>query len=112
MNPNSAYSLVTIIVGTDYTPSAQTITHKDGNTGAPTTVTVNNGLNSPVYAMFCTVTNTGNTQVQLLGDAAPTTFPAGSFKQGVIYYMYLKKLVADGGGSFVGFQYNAYPLAL
>lgn len=112
MNPNSAYSLVPITVGTDYTPTAQTTTHLDGNTGAVTTAIVGNGLSSPVYAMFCTVSNTGNTQVQLLGDLAPVTFPAGSFKQGVIYYMYLKTLVADGGGSFIGFKYNAYPIVL
>jgi hypothetical protein len=114
MNPNSAYSLVPIVVGTDYTPTEQFTTHDDPNLGptSPPGPTVSNGLNSPVYALFCTVSNTGSVQIQLLGDAAPITFPAGSFKQGVIYYMYLKTLVADGSGSFIGFRYNAYPFTL
>jgi len=112
MNPNSAYSLVPIVVGTDYSPTAQTTAHTDPNTGASSSVIVDNGLNSPVYAMFCTVGNQAPVDIQLLGDVSPVTFPSGSFKQGVIYYMYLKKLVADGGGSFIGFKYNSYPMTL
>lgn len=114
MNPNSAYSQVAIVVGTDYTPTAQFTNHVDPNVGvtSPPGPQVANGLNSPVFALFCTVTSTGNTQIQLLGDNAPVTYPAGSFKQGVVYYMYLKKLVADGGASFVGFRYQQYPFVL
>lgn len=114
MNPNSAYSQVAIVVGTDYSPVTQYTTHVDPNVGptSPPGPTVANGLNSPVFALFCTVTSTSATQVQLLGDAAAVTYPSGSFKQGVVYYMYLKKLVADGGASFIGFRYNSYPMAL
>jgi len=114
MNPNSAYSQIAIAVGTDYTPTQQTTTHVDPNLGptSPPGPTVAAGLNSPVFALFCTVTSTGTTQVQLLGDAAAVSYPAGSFKQGVVYYMYLKKLVADGGASFIGFRYQQYPFVL
>lgn len=114
MNPNSAYSMVPIVVGTDYTSVEQFTPHVDPNLGvtSPPGPTVSNGLNPPVYALFCTVTSTGNTQLQLLGDAAPVTFPAGSFKQGVVYYMYLKTLVVAGGVEFIGFRYNQYPFTL
>jgi hypothetical protein len=111
MNPNSAFSMLPIVVGTDYTPTAQTTVHLDPNTGAPGP-SVDNGLNSPVYAILCTVSNTGSTSMQLLGDAAVTVFPAGTFKQGVVYHMYLKKITVDGGGSFVGFRYASYPQVL
>ena len=114
MNPNSAYSLVPIVVGSDYTPTEQFTTHNDPNLGptSPPGPTVSNGLNSPVYALFCTTTTTGPTDIQLLGDATPITFPTGSFKQGVVYYLYLKKLVAAGGGTFIGLRYNSYPFTL
>jgi len=114
MTPNSAYSLIPIVVGTDYSPVQQYTTHVDPNVGptSPPGPTVENGLNSPVYALFCTTTTTGTTQIQLLGDAAPISFPAGSFKQGVVYYMYLKKIVADGGGTFVGYKYTTHPFVL
>ncbi len=114
MNPNSGYSQVAIVVGTDYTPTEQFTNHVDPNVGvtSPPGPSVSAGLNSPVYALFCTVTTTGPCQVQLLGDSAPVTYPTGSFKQGVVYYMYLAKLVADGGGSFIGFRYQQYPFIL
>jgi hypothetical protein len=113
MHPNSAYSLIPIAVGTNYTPVEQFITYQNPN-GQPVVSPcvepqVSNGLTPPVFALFCTATNTGTTQVQLLGDSAPTSFPAGSFKQGVVYYMYLAILVADGGGSFIGYKYAQYP---
>lgn len=114
MQPNSAYSQVAIVVNTDYTPTQQYTTHVDPNIGptSPAGPTVQNGFNSPVYGLFCTVTNTSTVQIQCLGDASPVSYPAGAFKQGVVYYMYLKKLVADGGGAFIGFRYTTYPLAL
>jgi hypothetical protein len=114
MQPNSAYKLIPIVVGTDYTPTQQYTTHDDPNTGptSPPGPTVANGLNSPIYAMFCTATNSGTTKVRLLGDTADISFPSGSFKQGVVYYVYLKKLVDDGGGSFIGYLYQQYPFIL
>ncbi len=114
MNPNSAYSLVPIVEGTDYTPTAQTTTHDDPNLGptSPPGPTVANGYNPPIYAIFCTATTIAPAQVELLGDVSPITFPTGAFVKGVVYYMYLKKLVADGGGSFIGMKYNTYPFVL
>ena len=33
-------------------------------------------------------------------------------KQGVIYYIYLKQLVSDGGATFVGLKYTTMPVSL
>lgn len=114
MTPNSAYSSEQIVVGTDYTPTAQTTTHVDPNLGvtSPPGPTVANGLNAPIYALLCTTTNTGGTDIKLLGDSAAVTYPAGSFVKGVVYYMYLKTLVTAGGVTFVGFRYQQYPFIL
>lgn len=114
MNPNSAYSQEAIVVGTDYTPTEQFTTHTDPNIGptSPPGPTVSNGLNSPIYALFCTATNSGTTTIQLLGDSAAVNYPAGAFKQGVVYYLYLKVLVADGGASFIGYRYQQHPFIL
>jgi hypothetical protein len=118
MMPNSAHQLVNIVVGTDYTPVSTTVTV----TGPPTPivpsghVTVPGPLTSPVFALFCTVANTGNTIIRAIGakddGTEDITFPAGSFKQGVVYYIYLKKLVADGGGAFIGYKYSTTPVPL
>lgn len=114
MTPNSAYSMIPIVVGTDYTPTQQFTTHVDPNVGptSPPGPTVSNGLNSPVYALFCTTTTTGPAQIELLGDSSPITIPAGAFVKGVVYYMYLKKLVADGSGTFIGLRYQQHPFIL
>ena len=114
MNPNSAYKSIDIVVGTDYTPTEQFTTHNDPNIGAtsPPGPTVSAGLDSPIYAMLCTASNTGPCEIQLLGDSASIIYPAGTFKQGVVYYMYLKKLVSAGGSAFVGFKYHSYPFVL
>ena len=114
MTPNSAYSMIPIVVGTDYTPTEQFTTHDDPNIGptSPPGPTVSNGLNSPVYALFCTQTTTAPVQIQLLGDSSPITITTGAFKQGVVYYMYLQKLVDDGGGIFIGLKYQQYPFIL
>jgi hypothetical protein len=104
MTPNSAYSLVNIVEGVDYTQ-------------APTTsmvgpVSVQTGLEPPIYALLCTKGGTsGNIEIQLLGMGSPISIPATTFKQGVVYYMYLKKLVDDNSGdvTFVGFRYANSP---
>ena len=107
MQPNSAYSLVPIVKGTDYSPTSATI-NKDG-------YQVNAGLTAPIYALLCVKsTGAGSVQIQALGDTAPITFTADVFKVGVIYPIYIKKLVDDAGGSvgFVGFKYSAHPQSL
>lgn len=105
MTPNSAYELVSIVEGTDYTPQPRT--------KMVGSVTVNDGLQPPIYALLCTKGGTsGNIQLQLLGMNAPISIPSTTFKQGVTYYMYLKKLVDDNSGdvAFVGYKYSAHPL--
>lgn len=118
MTPNSAFLLVPIVVGTDYTPTKGVTTF----VGVPTdntpsgTVTIPGPTGSPVYAMFCTTGNTSDTVVRSLGAAdngsEDVTFPSGSFKQGVIYYIYLKTLVSAGGATFVGLKYTTMPITL
>jgi hypothetical protein len=118
MTPNSAFNLVNIVVGTNYAPvqTAQTIQGQP-STSVPTgIVTIAGPMTGPIFALFCTANSTGNTVVRALGapddGSADITFPSGSFKQGVVYYMYLKNLVADGGAAFVGYQYAALPVVL
>lgn len=107
MNPNSAYELIEIVVGTDYSPT--TIFETVGTANVP------KGLSAPVYALLCTKGGTtGDVQIKTLGMDEPIDIPAATFKQGVVYYMYLKELVDDNGGDvkFVGFKYKSYPMVL
>lgn len=107
MNPNSAYELIEIEVGTDYSPT--TIFETVGTTNVP------KGLSAPVYALLCTKSGTsGNVQIKTLGMDEPIDIPAATFKQGVVYYMYLKELVDDNSGDvkFVGFKYKSHPMVL
>lgn len=112
MNPNSAYSLVEIVPGTDYTPEMQYTNHVDPNLGeqSPAGPQVEAGLNSPVYAIMCITSNTSNVELRLLGDEATITFPSGAFVKGVVYYMYLQIILEPGGGEWIGFKYQAHPL--
>lgn len=117
MNPNSAHELVVITQGTDYTPTEQFVNHNNPNSGptSPPGPLVSNGLNSPVFALLCTSsTGAGNIKLRALGNNSDITIPAAAFKQGVVYYLYLKKLVDDGGGAvtFVGYKYKQYPMVL
>lgn len=118
MTPNSAYKLIDIVAGTDYQPTRSTITFVGTPTdNTPTGIVTIPGLvGSPIYAIFCTTTNSGNTVIRSLGalddGSEDITFPAGSFKQGVIYYIYLKQLVSDGGATFVGLKYTTMPVSL
>ena len=101
MTPNSAYELVEIAEGVDYTPAEI----KDGS------VTV--GIEPPIYALLCTKGGTsGDVEIKLLGNSSAITIPATTFKQGVVYYMYLKELVDDNSADvkFVGFRYNNHPM--
>lgn len=105
MTPNSAYSLVDIVKGVDYTPGPVTET-----IGA---ATIEKGRQPPIYGLLCTKGGTtGNIQLTLLGMDTPITIPSATFKQGVVYYFYLKELVDDDGGdvTFVGMKYNNHPM--
>lgn len=105
MTPNSAYSLIDIVVGVDYTPGP--INETIG------TAIIEKGRQPPIYGLLCTKGGTaGNIELKLLGMTDPISIPAATFKQGVIYYFYLKELVSDNGGDvkFVGVKYNNFPL--
>ena len=106
MNPNSAYDLVDIVVGTDYSPVATTVPFP-----RDPSINVAGPVSSPVYALFCTATNTGTTTIKTMAGNT-INIPAGAFKQGVVYYIYLRILVADGGGTFVGYMYTGLPITL
>jgi len=106
MTPNSAWSMIPIVEGVDYT---QEVTYESVGTAS-----VGTGYTPPIYALLCTTGGTaGNVVLQLLGDPdAGVTMPATTFKQGVIYPMYLRKLIDDNGGNvaFVGLRYRSSPL--
>ena len=113
MSPNSAYKLIPIVDGVDYSPAPQTMPELDPNTGLATGKTVKNGWSAPIYALLCTASN-GNTttiQIQALGDGSPTTFYSKAFVPGVVYYMYVSKVIGTNA-SFIGYQYQSAPLTL
>jgi len=98
MTPNSAYTLVPIQKGTDYTP-----TELPAGKGRMT---------GPIFAVLCTrSTGTGTCKISALGNPVPVEVPSQSFRQGVVYYIYLRQLVDDDGGnlSFLGYQYAQHP---
>lgn len=104
MTPNSAYSLVPIVEGVDYTPGPV-----NEIIGA---ATIEKGRMPPIYGLLCTKGGTsGNISLMLLGMTDPILIPATTFKQGVVYYFYLKELVDDNSGdvTFVGMKYNNSP---
>lgn len=91
MTPNSAYSLVNIEQGKDY------------------------GIvddNSPIFAIHCTQTNTEEVILVPISGDVEIKFPAGSFVQGAIYWIYVKKFITLGGGSFIGYLYQKKPYTL
>ena len=111
MTPNSAYKFVPIVSNTDYTPTAITVENKDPNTGAGTGIFVKNGYTPPIYALLCT-DSTGDATtitIQALGDGSATTVAASSFVPGVVYYIYIRKIVGTAV-KFIGFQYQSTPL--
>lgn len=113
MSPNSAYKLVPITDGVDYSPIPQTIAVLDPNTGVPTGKNAQNGMTPPIYALLCIASN-GNTttiQIQAFGDSTPTTFYTKAFVPGVVYYMYVAKVIGTNA-AFIGYQYQTTPLTL
>ena len=108
--PNSAFSLIQIVVGTNYAPTEQYTTYPgDGSiTPAPK---VAQGMNGPIFALHCVVAPSSTVQITTL-DGNTTSLAATAFVAGVVYYIYLQTLVASGGGTFIGYQYSALPAAL
>lgn len=96
MLPNSAYAIVPIVKGTDYSV-----------------------LNNPIYALLC-IKSSGVAPVTIQALGNPDTSPEGVimtadvFKVGVVYYIYLKRLIDDASGTvaFVGYQYPSRPMIL
>lgn len=106
MQPNSGYALIPIVKETDYTP--MDITRSHGNTD----IQIYAGKSNPIFALWCIEsTDVGVVKIMSLGNDMPVTVPAGAFRQGVVYYMYLKQLVEDAGGKvkFIGYQYATHP---
>lgn len=97
--------MVPIVPGSDYTP--QPIAATKG--GHP----VQAGEEPPIFALLCTKGGTaGNVVLRCLGDNSDVTIPSTTFKQGVVYPLYLKELVDDNGGDveFIGLRYRSAPL--
>ena len=112
MVPNSAYKLVPIVAGTNYAPAATTEDFVDPNLGlqSPAGATVAGPMSPPIFALFCTYSSgVGNVVLQALGNDDNVVIPASAFKEGVVYYIYLKKLLS-GDVTFVGYQYAQMPL--
>lgn len=115
MTPNSCYELVPIVQGTDYSPAPITGPFTDPNTGAVVSPapTVSAGVTAPIFALLCTAsTGSGNVKIRALGNGSDITIPCAAFVEGVVYYIYLKKLVDDNSGAvkFVGYRYGNNPL--
>ena len=120
MTPNSAYKLVRILPNVDYSPATIYIRHGKispdlENTEADTRPKIYGGKGPPIFAVLCTKsTGSGFCKIQLLGNDEPVELPSQAFRQGVVYYMYFKKLIDDDGGNlkFVGYQYQEHPPTL
>ena len=91
MTPNSAFNLVNIELNKDYAESDSTV---------------------PIFAIHCTKTNTGIVKLLPLGSKDEIEFPTGSFVQGAIYWIYVRKISDLGNGSFVGYKYASRPYNL
>ncbi len=117
MNPNSAYKLVKIVAGVDYSPTTTYIRHGSidpelAETEHDKRPKIYGGKTPPIFALLCTQsTGTGYCKIQLIGNDTPVEMPSQSFRQGVVYHMYLKTLVDDDDKNlkFVGFQYKEPP---
>lgn len=107
MTPNSAYKIVPIVRGHDYCPKPA-----KGDAFASS--------DPVVYALLCvgnTCTDPAATvSIQTVGGAidgeAEVRIPAAAFKVGVVYSIYLARLMDDCNGavSFIGYQYKVCPL--
>lgn len=89
MNPNSAYKLVKIVPGNDYSESTSTL-----------------------FALHCVKTNTTVVKIKLLGDSTFTEFPPQSFIQGAVYSLYLRELEKESDVEFIGYLYETKPFSL
>jgi len=108
MTPNSAYELVNIEKDVDYSPK---MNHQPGSVHNGPVVA--KGINPPIFALWCVEScNTGTVSIHALGNENPTEIPCNAFKAGVVYYIYLKKLLNDNDGKvkFVGYKYKEAPI--
>lgn len=108
MTPNSAYELVDIEKNVDYSPKInnQPTSTNDGPV-------VSKGMTPPVFALWCVEScNTGTVSIHPLGNENPIEVPCNAFKPGVVYYIYLKKLLNDNDGKvkFIGYRYKDNPM--
>jgi hypothetical protein len=117
MNPNSAYKLVTIEPGKVYVPN--NLYGKHGyiqpeleNTEHDKRPQVFLSKTSPIFAVWCVESSgDGMCTFECLGNSEPITVPSKSFRQGVVYYMFFKRLLDDDKGrlKLVGYQYHTHP---
>lgn len=108
MTPNSAYELVQIEKDVDYSPKMnnEPVTNNNGPV-------VSKGMTPPIFALWCVEScNTGTVKIHPIGNQNPIEIPCNAFKAGVVYYIYLKKLVDDCEGKvkFVGYKYRENPI--
>lgn len=104
MTPNSAYELVEIVKDTDYAPR---MTHMSE------TSVVSKGLTPPIFALWCVSScQEGFIEILPLGNENPISIPCNAIKPGVVYYIYLKKLLSDNMGQvkFIGYRYKDAPI--
>jgi hypothetical protein len=109
MMPNSAYTLEAIVLEQDYTPQQK---FRTMGVGGPS---VKDGIEGPIYAVLITESaTTGSITLECLGNEEPVTIPCNALKVGVVYNIYLKKLITDNGGAvkMMGFRYSTHPLTL
>lgn len=106
MNPNSAYELVPIMKDIDYGPKMNTMPNTTGPVASK-------GMSPPIFALWCVEsTTTGTIKLHPLGNELPVSIPCNAFKVGVVYYIYLKKLLDDNEGKvkFIGYKYKECPI--
>lgn len=89
MNPNSAFRLIKIQPGNDYSDHSST-----------------------VFALHCTKTNTTPVKLKLQGDQVYTEFPPESFIHGAVYALYIKMLAEGSDVEFIGYVYEQKPFSL
>ncbi len=89
MFPNSAYSLINIKNSEDYS-----------------------SLDNPIFYLHCTKTNTEEVEIIPMDSNGSIKFPAGSFVQGAIYPIFIRKITSLGNGEFIGYIYNKKPFTI
>ncbi len=107
MTPNSAYELVEIKKDLDYSPKMNHLPT------VPNGPVVSKGMSPPIFALWCVAScSTGSIKIQPLGNENPIEIPCNALKPGVVYYIYLKKILDDCEGQvkFIGYKYKEAPI--